>query len=207
VALLKNKLVLILVAVLLLGGGGAYYFLVLHKKDVVAGVKKKGSHVGEEYEGGEVHASDGEHGDESEEEGLTSKNKHKADDEEEADDTEEEEASAGSYGSGHSESKSSMIEPFVVNLADPGSRRYLRVNLTLELKKPEEAEPLLEARMPQMRDTVLLLLSSKTTDQLLAPEGKITLRQELIEQINKVLKTKKLKRSVKNLYFTEFLIQ
>jgi len=205
VALLKNKLVLILVAVLLLGGGGSYYFLVLNKKDAVA--KKKGSHVGEEYEGGEVHASDGEHGYESEEEGLTSKNKHKADDEEEADDAEEEEAFAGSYGSGHSESKSSMIEPFVVNLADPGSRRYLRVNLTLELKNPEEAEPLLEVRMPQMRDTVLLLLSSKTTDQLLAPEGKITLRQELIEQINKVLKTKKLKRSVKNLYFTEFLIQ
>jgi flagellar FliL protein len=61
--------------------------------------------------------------------------------------------------------------------------------------------------MPQMRDAVLLLLSSKTTDQLLGPSGKTTLREELIAELNKILKKKKMKKPVKNLFFTEFLIQ
>jgi flagellar FliL protein len=77
----------------------------------------------------------------------------------------------------------------------------------VKLRKPEESEPLLEARMPQVRDAVLMHLSGKTTDQLLNPEGKTLLREELIAEINKVLKKKKLKKVVKTLYFTEFLIQ
>jgi flagellar FliL protein len=132
--------------------------------------------------------------------------KHKDHHEEEGEEEEEEEEEGGGHGGGHGE-KGPVIEPFVVNLADPGGRRYLRLNLQLELKKPEETQPTLEARMAQMRDAVLLLLSSKTTDQLLGPTGKTALREELIAELNKVLKKKKMKKPVKNLFFTEFLIQ
>jgi flagellar FliL protein len=214
--MLKNKLLIILLAVVLLGGGGgAYYFLVLGKKESVE-AKKKGHHEedGEEPGEGEALASSEEHADDEEETPPTKKKREREEDEdeeeenEEEENEEEEEEEAGGYGGSHGEKKGPVIEPFVVNLADPGSRRYLRLNLKLELKKPEETEPLLEARMPQMRDAVLLLLSSKTTDQLLGPEGKTALRQELIEQINQALNRKqKKKKLVKNLYFTEFLIQ
>lgn len=200
-ALLKNKLVLIMVLVLLLGGGGAYYFLFIGKKET-AEAQKRG-HRTEKLKPGDAQAKEA-HGDD--EEGDESK--HDTEDEEA--DGEEEDAAEEASGGGHGntgEKKGPLIEPFVVNLADPGSRRYLRLNIKLELKKPDESEPLLEARMPQVRDTVLLLLSSKTSDQLLNPEGKLTLRQELIGQLNKVLKKKRLKKAVKNLYFTEFLIQ
>jgi flagellar FliL protein len=61
--------------------------------------------------------------------------------------------------------------------------------------------------MPQIRDAILWLLSSKTSEQLLSQEGKTQLRTELIKALNKVLKKKKLKKPVKNLFFTEFLIQ
>lgn len=191
-ALLKNKLVLIIVAVLLLGGGGAYYFLVMGKP-AEAAAKKKSQ---EEHGGKDAHAEEEEQGD----------GDH-ASEEDEDEEEEEEEEHGGGHGGGHGGSKAPVMEPFVVNLADPGSRRYLRLNLKLELKKPGESEPLLEARMPQVRDAVLMLLSGKTTDQLLSVEGKAALREELIGKLNTVLKKKGLKKAVKNLYFTEFLIQ
>jgi flagellar FliL protein len=187
VALLKNKLVLIIVAVLLLGGGGAYYFLVMGKP-AAAAAKKKGQRV---HSDKDAHAED-----EEQEDG-----------EEHASEEDEDDEDEGGHGGGHGEAKGPVIEPFVVNLADSGSRRYLRVSLKLKLKKQEESGPLLEARMPQVRDAVLMLLSGKTTDQLLSVEGKTMLRTELIDRLNTVLKKKNLKKTVKNLYFTEFLIQ
>src|SRR5262245_46491763 len=82
----------------------------------------------------DAHAEDSEHGDEE---------AHASENGESNVEEEEEE-----HGGGHGESKGPTIEPFVVNLADSGSRRYLRLNLKLELKKRAETEPLLEARMP-----------------------------------------------------------
>jgi flagellar FliL protein len=209
VALLKNKLVLIVVAVFLLGGGGTYYFLFMGKKDT-AEAKKKG-HDGDKHpdsdEDSEAHGSK-EHSHDDEEARESEKHEDGENGEEEAGD--EEEASSDGHSGGHGESKGPVIDPFVVNLADPNSRRYLRMNMKLEFTKPEENEPLLMDRMPQVRDAVLLLLSSKSSEQLLSPEGKTNLRKELIDQLNIVLtnkKIKKVKKIVKNLYFTEFLIQ
>lgn len=184
-AILKNKLILVIVILLLLGGGGGYYFFVMERSSTAS--EKKG------HQGDEAHAEEEE---QPEDDGQAN----------EEHEEEEEEAEEG-HGGGHGEAKGPIIEPFVVNLADSGSRRYLRLNLKLDLRKREESQPLLEARMPQVRDAVLMLLSSKTTDQLLNTEGKTTLREELIAEINKVLKKKKLQKVVKNLYFTEFLIQ
>ena len=50
---------------------------------------------------------------------------------------------------------------------------------------------------------ILLLLSSKSLDEIQTVEGKIALRQELIQRINQILTTGK----IRNLYFTEFVIQ
>lgn len=188
---MKSKLLIIIVAILLLvGGGGAYYFLMLNQGES-AEAKKKDRHQDGEEEEGEEHANTGEQA------------SAQTDEEE----TAEEEEAAEEHGGGHGESSGPRIDPFVVNLADPGSRRYLRMNLNIALKKPKEDEPLLQARMPQLRDVVLLLLSSKTSEQLRGPEGKTALRQELIDQVNQVLTKKKKKKVIKNLYFTEFLIQ
>ncbi len=205
-ALLKNKLVLIIVAVLLLGGGSAYYFLFMGKKSV-AEAKKKG-HGGGKHADDEVHASE-ESGRDDEEAHESKKHKDEDDEDDEDEEEDEEEASSGGgHGGGHGEeSKGPMIDPFVVNLADAGSRRYLRTSMKLELRKAAESEPLLTERMPQVRDAILVLLSGKMSDQLLTSEGKTALRTELITLLNKVLKKKKLKKPVKNLYFTEFLIQ
>lgn len=94
------------------------------------------------------------------------------------------------------------LDTFVVNLSDPGGKRYLKTRIELEFINPEVEEEL-NGRLPQIRDVVLLLLSSKTLEDVQGVEGKIALRNELLMRINQILKTGKLK----NLYFTEFIVQ
>lgn len=94
------------------------------------------------------------------------------------------------------------LETFVVNLNDPGGKRYLKTKIELEYMNERLAEEL-NARLPQLRDVILLLLSSKTLSEIQGIEGKIALRRELIMRINQLLKRGK----VRNLYFTQFVIQ
>jgi flagellar FliL protein len=94
------------------------------------------------------------------------------------------------------------LETFVVNLNDPGGKRYLKTNIELEFFS-EEVKAELERRLPQLRDLILLQLSSKSLDEIQSVDGKIALRGELIQRINQTLTSGK----IRNLYFTEFVIQ
>ncbi len=94
------------------------------------------------------------------------------------------------------------LETFLVNLADRGGKRYLKTKISLELSSELAVEEA-TARMPQLRDGILLLLSSKSMEEIQGIEGKIALRSELVMRVNQILKQGK----VRNLYFTEFVIQ
>jgi len=99
-------------------------------------------------------------------------------------------------------SKTYAMETFVVNLNDPGGKRYLKTNIELEYTSETVGEEL-EHRLPQLRDLILLQLSSKGLDDIQSVDGKIALRRELIQRINQALTSGK----IRNLYFTEFVIQ
>ena len=94
------------------------------------------------------------------------------------------------------------LRTFIVNLADKGGKRYLRITMDLELDS-EEIKEQLENRLPQIRDNILMIIPSKTFENLNSAEGKIALRDELITRLNGLL----LKDGIKNIYFTEFVIQ
>jgi flagellar FliL protein len=94
------------------------------------------------------------------------------------------------------------LKTFVVNLNDPGGKRYIKTKIELEYID-EAVNMEIDARLPQIRDAVLLLLSSKSLDEIQDVDGKIDLRNELILRINQVLKQGK----IRNLYFTELVIQ
>ncbi len=94
------------------------------------------------------------------------------------------------------------LETFVVNLSDPGGRRYLKIKIDLELASGE-IEAQVSTRLSQLRDVILLHLSSKLTEDIQGTTGKIALRNELIMRLNQALK----KRGIRNLYFTEFVVQ
>jgi flagellar protein FliL len=94
------------------------------------------------------------------------------------------------------------VDPFIVNLADVPESRYLKLTVKLELDRPEISTEL-GARVPQVRDTILILLSSKDVASLRTPQGKFQLRDELTLRVNALLP----KGGVRSAYFTEFVVQ
>ena len=94
------------------------------------------------------------------------------------------------------------LDTMIVNLSDHGGKRYLRVTMALELSDPE-AVATIESRLPQIRDAVLMILPTKTYDDVSTTDGKIALRNQVMEKINDLMT----KGRVNNIYFTEFVVQ
>ena len=94
------------------------------------------------------------------------------------------------------------LEPFVVNLSDPKGKRYLKVTVTLELETPAAVSKA-EKSVPKMRDMVIMMLTSLTFEEIMTPEGKIRVRDELLERFNLILRPER----VKSLFFTDFVVQ
>lgn len=79
------------------------------------------------------------------------------------------------------------LETFTVNLAQgDGPRRYVRLNAVLKLSEDTEFTEV-EARKPQIRDTIINILNSKRPEDLLKREGKYNLKQEIRSAINSFL--------------------
>lgn len=94
------------------------------------------------------------------------------------------------------------LEPFIVNLAEPGGKRFIKVTMEMELGSKElDAE--FKNKIPQFKDHIITVLSSKTMDEVITAEGKFKLKEEIMARINQNLKT----GVVKNVFFTEFVVQ
>lgn len=94
------------------------------------------------------------------------------------------------------------LPTFIVNLADPLGRRYLKLGMDVEVRNAESADEL-TAREAKVRDSVILLLSSKSYQDLATIESKILLKKEIAERLNQVLGGPKVQR----VYITEMVVQ
>jgi flagellar FliL protein len=95
------------------------------------------------------------------------------------------------------------LDPFVVNLADPPpARRYMKVKVDAEMVD-EKAATDIKNKMVFIRDAIILLLSSKTSQDVSSMEGKLAMRKEIAEKINLTLEGPKVVR----VYFSELVIQ
>jgi flagellar FliL protein len=94
------------------------------------------------------------------------------------------------------------LEPFVVNLNDPGGPKFLKVSIQLELAGPTLMEKA-KQKSPQLRDAIITLLTSKSSESLFPPEGKLQLKDEINARMNQVLGA----NTVKNVYLTDFVMQ
>jgi len=94
------------------------------------------------------------------------------------------------------------LDTFIVNLADDGGSRYLRVTMQLEMKD-EKIKDALDKRLPQIRDSILMILPVKTFVEIQTISGKRVLREEILAKLNSILG----EGSIVNLYFTEFVVQ
>lgn len=118
---------------------------------------------------------------------------------------------------------------FVVNLADPGGSRFLKTSITAKLYStepegeghkeeggggghgggdvdPETAaiEHDLHHSMPAVKDLVISTLSRKTADELQNYDVKLSLKEELVDELNHILHGD---FRVYDLYFTDFIVQ
>jgi len=94
------------------------------------------------------------------------------------------------------------LDTFIVNLADKGGRRFLRVTMVLELKDKSFATEI-DKRLSKIRDSILMILPTKRFEDINSVEGKIALRGEIMTKLNSILKA----GSITNIYFIEFVIQ
>lgn len=93
------------------------------------------------------------------------------------------------------------LDPFIVNLADPEAR-YLKLTVKLDLDRAESRDEI-TARLPQVRDAILILLTSKDVASIRSTQGKFQLRDEIVNRVNSTLP----KNGVRTAYFTEFVVQ
>lgn len=94
------------------------------------------------------------------------------------------------------------LDPFTVNLAQgDGPRRYVRLDAVLRLSKDTKLEEI-EARKPQIRDTIISILNTKRPDDLLKKEGKSYLKEEIKASVNSFL----VDGRVEDVFYTSFQI-
>jgi len=94
------------------------------------------------------------------------------------------------------------MEPFIVNLLGRDGKRYLKTTIEFEVENRDIKNEFTQ-HTPQLRDTILLLLTSKSFEDISKPEGKLRLKNELIARINQILPG----AGIRTLYFTEFVVQ
>lgn len=94
------------------------------------------------------------------------------------------------------------LENFIVNLADPGGKRYLSTKIVLELND-KKVVPSIENKVPEMRDRILMILPTKTFQEIQSVSGKNVLKDTLITELNSLLQEGK----ITNIFFQEFVVQ
>ena len=102
----------------------------------------------------------------------------------------------------HSERAIMSLEPFLVNLADRDTRRYLKLKVELEVDQEKSIKEL-EKSLSPIRDALIMLLSSKAYPDIATVEGKRQLKQDILQKVAALPSGQK----VKTVYFTEFVAQ
>ncbi|XGC80375.1 flagellar basal body-associated protein FliL [Bdellovibrio bacteriovorus] len=92
------------------------------------------------------------------------------------------------------------LETFIVNLAGSKGRKVAKVNMELEVQGEHVLEEI-EKRKAQVRDIIIIILSSKSFEDVSSREGKDNLRNEIKDTINSFL----VQGKISNVFFTEFI--
>jgi flagellar FliL protein len=110
----------------------------------------------------------------------------------------------GGEGGGKEAAVSNMypLEPFIVNIYDGQELRYLKVKIEMEMAGAG-VKTEVDARLAPIRDSILVLLSSKTLQDIQDVQGKNQLKEEIMGAINKNLPPGKIAK----VYFTDFVVQ
>jgi len=73
------------------------------------------------------------------------------------------------------------LDNMVVNLADPGGEKVAQIGITLEVVDAHASDTV-KAFLPTIRSGVLMLISQRTAEELLSPEGKSKLAKDILRE-------------------------
>ena len=114
----------------------------------------------------------------------------------------------------------------IVNLSDPGVMRYLKVSVVLEVadlslkelpkgekyvEKQAEMKKEMAGTLPMIENEMTGILTGKTSAELMSPDGKQRLRDDIKARVNKALEKvahdPKERQEILSVYFSDFIIQ
>ncbi|BFO57643.1 MULTISPECIES: flagellar basal body-associated FliL family protein [Comamonadaceae] len=78
------------------------------------------------------------------------------------------------------------IENMVVNLADTGGERFAQIGITLELADAKTSDQV-KQYLPSIRSAILMLVSQRTSQELLTRDGKEKLAVDIRREVSKPL--------------------
>ncbi len=101
------------------------------------------------------------------------------------------------------------LEKFTVNLNDPFGRRYAEILINLKLIKKSLVSIIQEHEylLPQIRDEIFMIISSKSYPELNSVSGKVTLKEEIMIRVNELIKEVLEQEPVQDVFFGNFIIQ
>jgi len=97
-----------------------------------------------------------------------------------------------------------VLDPFTVNLS--GGGQYLQMGITLQMDDEKDGVRL-KKYLPSVRSRLLLLLSSKSADEISDEEGKQALRTEIKEALEKPFAEGAEPPKLVEVLFTAFVVQ
>ena len=92
------------------------------------------------------------------------------------------------------------LDYFLVNLAEDQGQKLFKVEMEFDVDSVEVQEEI-NKRMPQVRDIIIILLSSKKYSQISTPRGKESLKEEIRDTVNSFLT----KGKINKVLFTQFI--
>jgi len=94
------------------------------------------------------------------------------------------------------------LEKFVINLTGQ-PKRTIRIQVNLDMLSAQSFSEVMEAdKTAQARDRIIRLLNDKNFSDLETIQGKLFLKDKIVEEVNKVLTV----GLVKDVYFTDFVV-
>lgn len=100
------------------------------------------------------------------------------------------------------EAKMVPLESFIINLNGSEGYKFMKITMSLEVDSTATQEEILK-RQAQVRDTIVVLLTSKSYSEVAGENGQQKLKDELIDTVNSFL----VKGKIKKILFTDFLFQ
>lgn len=95
---------------------------------------------------------------------------------------------------------------FTIDLMVGGKQRYVQLNMSVKSKNMDQINAV-TLHMPLIRNSLVLLFSSQSFDELKTAEGKVALKKAALGAINGILEQETGQGGIDGVLFTNFVMQ